>query len=240
MNIALIGYGKMGQIIEQLALEAGHAVPLIIDQDNQDELTTENLRRVDVVIEFTRPESAPANILRCLEAGVPVVCGTTGWMVHFGEIEKQVHALEGTLFYASNFSIGVNIFFALNRYLARLMQAQEVYAVAMQEIHHTKKLDAPSGTAITLAQGILDEIPRLESWVSGTVAGDSELPIESIREGEVPGTHVVEYRSAIDTLTIRHEAHGREGFARGAIQAATWVLGKKGVYNMGDLLGLTI
>lgn len=240
MNIALIGYGKMGQIIEQLALEAGHTVPLVIDQDNQDALTTENLKKVDVAIEFTRPESAPANILRCLEAGVPVVCGTTGWMAHFSAIEKQVHASAGTLFYASNFSIGVNIFFALNRYLARLMHEQDVYAVAMKEIHHTKKLDAPSGTAITLAQGILEEIPRLESWISGTTVGASELPIESIREGEVPGTHIVEYRSHIDTLTIRHEAHGREGFARGAIQAASWVIGKKGVYNMGDLLGLTI
>lgn len=247
MKIAIIGYGKMGKTIERLALAAGHTVPVVLDypaEEGNPATNQENwismLQTVDVAIEFTRPEAAPANITLCLEAGVPVVCGTTGWLDHYQDIARLVEARAGTLFYASNFSIGVNLFFALNRWLARLMQDKPDYRAALTEIHHIHKLDAPSGTALTLAQGLLEEIPSLEKWALQPEYTPGVLPIQAIREGEVPGTHLVEYRSAVDSITIRHEAYSREGFAQGAIHAAEWVLGKKGIFNMGDMLGLAI
>lgn len=248
MKIAIIGYGKMGKTIERLALNAGHSVPVILDnppgaesvEADRKESWIARLQTVDVAIEFTRPEAAPTNIEWCLDAGVPVVCGTTGWLADYARVAKLVEEKNGTLFYASNFSIGVNLFFALNKYLARLMNHQTDYGVSLTEIHHIHKLDAPSGTALTLAEGILEELPGLEKWELGALSAPGVLPIEALREGEVPGTHIVEYRSDIDSIMIRHEAYSREGFAQGAIHAGAWVIGKKGIFQMKDMLGLSI
>ncbi len=237
MKIVLIGYGKMGKAIEKIALTEGHEVVLKIGSDNVAELTKAGLQQADVAIEFSRPETAFANIQLCLEAGIPVVVGTTGWLDHWEEAKSLCVKQGGALFVASNFSVGVNIFFALNRYLAKLMEQQAQYEVTMEEIHHTQKLDAPSGTAITLAEGILAEISRKKSWVKGDDGNAAEIPIVSKREGQVPGTHKIQYLSEIDTLTIQHEAHSREGFARGALQAAGWIIGKKGAFGMSDMLG---
>lgn len=239
MKIALLGYGKMGKTIEQLALADGHAVALRIDLDNLDDLTTANLQQADVAIEFSRPESAFRNVMQALEAGVPVVCGTTGWLDRLEEARQFCREREGAFLYASNFSIGVNLFFALNRYLARLMAPQGQYDVRMEEIHHTQKLDAPSGTAITLAEDIIRELPRKKIWSGDAVtASDDVLLIASKRIGQTPGTHEVTYASPIDTISIRHEAHSREGFARGALLAAGWLIGRKGCFGMNEVLGI--
>jgi len=244
MKIALLGYGKMGKAIEGLARGAGHEIILRIDDGNLDDLKEENLQSADVAIEFSRPEGAFENIRTCLEAGVPVVSGTTGWLDRFEEAKVLCREKNGAFLYASNFSIGVNLFFALNRYLAELMAGQEQYDVAMEEIHHTQKLDAPSGTAITLAEAILQRLRRKEDWVSiegekedKAKPGQNDIPITSKRIGQVAGTHEIAYRSDIDTITIRHEAHSREGFARGALQAAEWIVGKEGVFEMSDMMG---
>lgn len=236
MNIALIGYGKMGKTIEQLALAAGHQVVLRIDVNNGADLNSENLNQVDVAIEFTRPESAFQNIVCCLENGVPIVSGTTGWLDHLEEAKQLVEKYQGGLFYASNYSIGVNIFFALNRYLAKMMKQYGQYEVSMEEIHHTQKLDAPSGTAITLAEGILDELPHKKGWINTAATDGEDLPIISKRIDKVPGTHEVAYQSTVDNITITHTAHSREGFARGALAAAEWMVGKVGFYGMEDML----
>lgn len=236
MKIALIGYGKMGKTIENMALDRGHRVVLKIDVDNRDQLTAGRLAGADVAIEFTRPESAFSNIVAALEAGVPIVSGTTGWLDRLEEVKTVCAREKGAFFYASNFSIGVNIFFALNRYLARMMEQHPQYDIELEEIHHTQKLDAPSGTAITLAQGILDEISRKKFWVNEKDINPKALSILSKRIDPAPGTHEINYRSEIDSITIRHTAHSREGFAEGALMAAEWIVGKQGVFGMSDML----
>ena len=235
MKIALLGYGKMGRIIESLAPDEGGQVVLRVDRDNLQDL--DQLNTADVAIEFSQPESAPGNILRCLEAGVPVVCGTTGWTGRLDEIKEYCDSKGGAFFYASNFSIGVNVFFALNRFLAERMNQWPTYDVKLEEIHHTQKLDAPSGTAITLAGDIIRRLDRKEKWVNGEASDEKELPILSRRVDPAPGTHRVIYSSAIDEIEIRHEAFSREGFARGALKAARWIIGRKGCFGMDDMLG---
>lgn len=237
MKIAIIGYGKMGRAIEALALEAGHEVILRITAENTAELTAENLKKADVAVEFTRPETTVSHLLLCFQCGVPVVSGTTGWLDELPRVLQAREEHNGGFFYASNFSIGVNITFAVSRVLARLMQDQTSYEVAMEEVHHTQKLDAPSGTAITLAKDILQEIKRKTSWVNRAEHEEQELPIVSRRIEGVPGTHEIRYTSDVDTITLRHEAHSREGFARGALKAAEWMMGKSGYFGMSDLLG---
>lgn len=238
MNIALIGYGKMGKTIERLAIAAGHSVPLKIGRDNTGDLNAERLKVVDVAIEFSRPENAFENICRCLEAGVPIVCGTTGWLAKIETVKALCLERKGAFLYASNFSIGVNLFFALNRQLAQLMANYPQYEPNLLEIHHIHKLDAPSGTAITLAEDLMALHPEKQKWVNTFSGAPNELAILSERIGEVPGTHEVRYVSPIDTITIRHEAHSREGFAHGALVAAEWIVGKEGCFEMRDVLGL--
>lgn len=237
IKIALLGYGKMGKTIDQLATADGHEIVLKIDKDNVEDRTAENLQKADVAIEFSQPDSAFDNIKACLESGVPVVAGTTAWLDRLDEAKALVEKHQGALFYASNFSVGVNIFFAINRRLAEMMNDHPDYGVSMEEIHHTQKLDAPSGTAITLAEGILENMERKSGWAEGGEPQENEIPIISKREGMVPGTHIVSYHSSVDTITIKHEAHTREGFAKGAILAASWVVGKQGYFGMSDLLG---
>jgi 4-hydroxy-tetrahydrodipicolinate reductase len=237
MKIALLGYGKMGRAIEQLALEAGDEIVLRIGSQEAGSLSAAALQAAEVAIEFSRPERAFGHIQLCLEAGLPVVCGTTGWLERMAEARALCEKRQGALFYASNFSIGVNLFFALNRYLAQLMRSQPQYGVGMEEIHHIHKLDAPSGTAITLAEAILQELPGKSEWVNQPPADPGQLFINSVREGEVPGTHQVRYDSPTDSILICHEAHSREGFARGALQAAHWLPGRQGYFEMRDMLG---
>ena len=245
MNLAIIGFGKMGKTIKNLAEKAGDIVVLTIDLENRHEFTPENLRKADVAIEFSRPETAFENIRTCLEAGVPVVCGTTGWLDRFEEAKTICEAREGAMFYASNYSIGVNVFFAVNRYLAKLMEGQSQYDVRMEEVHHTQKLDHPSGTAITLAKGILESFAKKTNWQTHLQTTENEqfsqsdevLNIVSKRVENVPGTHVVTWESGIDTLEISHTAHSREGFAAGAIAAARWLVYKQGCFGMKDMLG---
>ena len=236
MNLALIGYGKMGHIIEQVARQRGHQIVCTIDKDNQADFASAAFASADVAIEFTMPAVAVDNYRRAWTAGVPVVSGTTGWTAQLPAIRREVEQGGHTLFWSSNFSLGVNIFFELNRHLAQLMNRFPNYEPSLTEIHHTEKKDAPSGTAITLAEGILAELPRKEKWVLGAKTSDSELPIEAIRQGQVPGTHTVRYDSAEDCITITHEAKSRAGFALGAVLAAEFVKGRKGFFTMHDML----
>ena len=236
MNLALIGYGKMGHIIEQVARQRGHQIVCTIDKDNQADFASAAFASADVAIEFTMPAVAVDNYRRAWTAGVPVVSGTTGWTAQLPAIRREVEQGGHTLFWSSNFSLGVNIFFELNRHLAQLMNRFPNYEPSLTEIHHTEKKDAPSGTAITLAEGILAELPRKEKWVLGTKTSDFELPIEAIRQGQVPGTHTVRYDSAEDCITITHEAKSRAGFALGAVLAAEFVKGRKGFFTMHDML----
>ncbi len=238
MKIALIGYGKMGRIIEKIALSRGHQVLLRIDIQNADELNAANLARVDAAIEFTGPHSAFTNVMKCLEAGTPVVCGSTGWLDRFEEVSNYCLQHEGGLIYASNFSIGVNIFFEMNRRLAALMKHHKEYEVSLTEIHHTEKKDAPSGTAITLAEDILSISDIKKDWVNHTATKPDELTIISERRDPAPGTHAVKYSSSIDDIEIIHTAHNREGFATGAVLAAEFIAGKKGVFGMKEVLGI--
>lgn len=238
MKIALIGYGKMGKEIERIALERGHEVVLKIDIDNQHELTVENLEKADAAIEFTIPSSSIANYNLCFEAGIPVVSGTTGWLDQKEVVYNNCKVKDGTFFYASNFSVGVNIFFAVNQKLAQLMATRSEYNVEMKEIHHTQKLDAPSGTAITLAEGIIEHMPVKTKWVNQHTDQENELGIISEREGVVPGYHAVKYESDVDTIEIIHNAKSRGGFALGAVLAAEFSFGKKGILGMNDLLNL--
>lgn len=238
MKIGLIGYGKMGKEIERIALDRGHEIVLIIDINNPEDLTTENLKKADVVIEFTVPASAIKNYMLCFEAGVPVVSGTTGWLEKRDEIHQACKTANGTFFHTTNFSLGVNIFFAVNKRLAQLMANRSEYKVEMKEIHHTQKLDAPSGTAITLAEGILENIPTKKSWVNQSTENSDELGIISEREGQVPGTHIVNYDSEVDYIEITHCAKSRKGFAFGAVLAAEYSVGKKGILSMNDLLNI--
>ncbi|MFK7797041.1 MAG: 4-hydroxy-tetrahydrodipicolinate reductase [Aureispira sp.] len=240
MKIALLGYGKMGRFIERLALEQGHEVVLRIDRDNAADLTPTQLQLAEVAIEFSQPNTAFNNIMQCLKAGIPVVSGTTAWLEDYPKVVDWCQTNGGAFFYASNFSIGVNIFFELNQHLARLMDAQPNYKVALEEIHHTQKLDAPSGTAVTLAEGILERVERLERFAlqqeAQATSEDGCIPITAHRIGDTPGTHVVSYESKVDTLEIKHTAKGRAGFASGALMAAQWIIGKEGIFGMADLL----
>lgn len=238
MKIALIGYGKMGKEIEKIALSRGHEIVLKIDLNNPDELSLPNLKKADVAIEFTIPDSAINNYKMCFEAGIPVVSGTTGWLKELTTVHELCEKLNATFFYASNFSLGVNIFFAINKKLAGLLSQRSEYKVEMTEIHHTQKLDSPSGTAITLAEGIIENIENKKSWVNKATTNDEELGIISVREGQVPGTHIIKYDSEVDYIEIEHCAKNRIGFALGAVLAAEFSFGKKGVLNMNDLLNI--
>lgn len=236
MKIALIGYGKMGHEIERIALERGHQVVCTIDVDNLADFQSERFRSAEVAIEFTRPETALENYRNCFKANVPVVSGTTGWLEHMEEVKSACNNGQ-TFFYASNFSLGVNLFFALNKKLAEMMNAFPVYDVRMKEVHHTQKLDAPSGTAITLAEGILEQLDRKSNWVNGSAETTDQLAIVSERTGQVPGFHEITWESEVDTITISHDAKSRAGFALGAVLAAEFTATKKGFIGMTDLLG---
>jgi 4-hydroxy-tetrahydrodipicolinate reductase len=237
MRIALIGYGKMGKAIEKTALKRGHEIVLKIDVENNQDMTSENLARADVAIEFTGPASAADNLMKCADAGIRVVCGSTGWLEKYDEVKKSFEKKGTAFLYASNFSIGVNIFFELNKKLAQLMAPHPEYAVDMTEIHHTQKKDAPSGTAITLAEQVLQEIPALKNWVNRAAENPGELPIHSERTDPAPGTHAVKYHSTIDDIEIIHTAHSREGFAGGAVLAAEFLQNKRGIFSMKEVLG---
>jgi 4-hydroxy-tetrahydrodipicolinate reductase len=238
MNIALIGYGKMGKTIEQIALERGHKIVLKIDINNAADLNAANLAKADVAIEFTSPESAFANVMQCLQAGTPVVCGSTGWLEHYPEAEQLCTQKKGSLLVASNFSVGVNIFFEINKRLAELMRTHKEYEVSMEEIHHTQKKDAPSGTAITLAEQILEKTDSKKVWVNRQSQSAGELSIISKRIDPAPGTHTVKYHSSIDDIEIIHTAHNRQGFALGAVLAAEYIHDKQGCFTMKDVLDL--
>ncbi len=238
MKIALIGYGKMGKAIEGVAARKGHEIVVIAGRQDSPPLTAALLQKADVAIEFTGPSTAAGNLLKCAEAGVPAICGSTGWTAKLDEVKQIFTDRHTGLVYASNFSIGVNIFFELNRKLASLMAAHPEYAVSLKEIHHTQKKDAPSGTAISLAEQVLHEIPALKTWVNHQATADSELPIFSERTDPAPGTHEVRYTSAIDDIEIIHTAHNREGFAGGAVLAAEFLKGRQGIYGMKEVLGL--
>lgn len=236
MKIALIGYGKMGKEIEQILIARGHTIPLIIDLNNTNDLDAAHLQKVDVAIEFTTPSTAYGNVVKCLEAGVPVVCGTTAWLDKLPEVEQLCKEKNGAFFYASNYSIGVNIFFEINRRLAQLMNRFGEYDVTIEETHHTQKKDAPSGTAVTLAEGVLENLDRKQKWVCGTTTVPEELEIVAIRRSVVPGTHTVTYESDVDALSITHMAKSRRGFALGAVLAAEFLHGKTGIFSMKDLM----
>ncbi|MGE4586856.1 MAG: 4-hydroxy-tetrahydrodipicolinate reductase [Mangrovibacterium sp.] len=238
MKIALIGYGKMGKTIEKIALDRGHQVVLTIDVDNQNEMTEENLKKADVAIEFTMPSSALNNYIRCFQSGIPVVSGTTGWLDRREEVIRKMQHYNGTFFYASNFSLGVNLFFELNRRLAALMAKRPEYLVSVEEVHHIHKLDAPSGTAISLAEDLIGLHPGLGSWTLDAPGQKDQLQITAVREGEVPGIHRICYESDVDCIRIEHSAKSREGFALGAVLAAEFCLGKKGLLSMNELLNL--
>lgn len=238
MNIALIGYGKMGKAIEEIALQRGHSIVLKIDFENLQDYTKENLQKADVAIEFTGPHSAFENVMRCLQYDVPLVCGSTGWLDKWVDVKKMCEDVDGTLLYASNFSVGVNLFFELNKYLASLMGRHPEYDVSMEEIHHTQKKDAPSGTAITLAEQVLANINSKKNWVNAATTQADELPIISKRIDPAPGTHSIKYSSTIDDIEITHTAHSRTGFATGAVLAAEFLKDKKGIYSMKEVLGL--
>jgi len=233
MKIALLGYGRMGKEIEKIALERNHEIVIKTNGDEKIDIT-----KADVAIDFSMPEVAYANISNCIKHQIPVVSGTTGWLEKYNEIVAYCHEKEASFLYASNFSLGVNIFFELNRQLAKMMNSLEDYTLSIEEIHHTKKLDAPSGTAITLAEGIIENSIK-EGWeLSEATSSDKKIPIIAKRIPDVPGTHTVSYHSIIDSIKIKHTAHSRKGFALGAIIAAEWLADKKGVYSMKDLLNI--
>ena len=236
MKIALIGYGKMGHEIERILLSRGHEIPLIIDFDTTDRLTAENLAACDVAIEFTTPGTAYENIMTCLKSGMPVVCGTTAWLDRLPEVTALCEAQKGAFFYASNYSIGVNLFFAINRKLAEMMNRFPEYDVTLNEVHHVQKKDAPSGTAITLAEGIIENLHTKNEWVNDIPATAEQIEIHSVREGDVPGIHAVCYESKDDRIELRHTIKNRRTLALGAVIAAEFLCGKHGVYTMDDLL----
>jgi len=237
MNIALLGYGKMGKAIEKIAVERGHHIVQKIGRND-----VLNPKGVDVSIDFSLPEAAVTNISASIANGIPVISGTTGWLEDYDKVVALCREKKGAFIYASNFSVGVNLFFELNKKLARLMNKREDYQIGLEEIHHTQKLDAPSGTAITVAEGVIEN-SHYNNWKLTTenkqTFSNTDVPIHAVREGKVPGTHTVTYKSPIDTLKISHEAHSREGFALGAVVAAEWILGKKGVFSMGDVLNIS-
>jgi 4-hydroxy-tetrahydrodipicolinate reductase len=244
MKIALLGYGKMGKIIEKIATDRKHEIVLKIDFDNQHELTVENLQKADVAIEFTTPSSVISNINHCFEAGVPIVVGTTGWYDQLEEIKELCENKDNSLLYATNFSVGVNIFFHINKLLAKVMNNYPYYEVQVEEIHHTQKLDSPSGTGITIAEGIIENLDAKKGWANVLVADgkdnddnvkNDELMIESYRMDSVPGTHTVIYDSEVDSIEFKHTAHNRNGFALGAVLAAEWLKDNKGFHSVNDM-----
>lgn len=242
MKIAILGYGKMGRIIEKFATDRGHEVVLKVNVENTEDLNIENLQKADVAIDFSTPDSALSNIELCFDANIPVVVGTTGWYGHLQDVKNKCLSGNNTLLYASNFSIGVNVFFFVNKVLAKIMNKYPQYEVQVEEIHHTEKLDSPSGTAMTIAEGILSELERKNEWVNELVGSGEELIaktdqllIESHRIEDVPGTHTVIYSSEVDDIEFKHKAHSRAGFALGAILAAEWLQDKKGFYNITDM-----
>lgn len=236
MKIALIGYGKMGHMIEEMALQRGHEIVLRIHADNLEEFTETNLAKADVAIEFTGPHSAFENVSRCLNYGVPTVSGSTGWNEQLEEAKRFAQEQNRAFLHASNFSIGVNIFFQVNKLLAKLMSSQPSYEISLKEIHHTQKLDSPSGTAVTLAEQVLQALRRKKDWVNGPSSAPEELSIISERIDPAPGTHHVKYTSSIDDIEIVHTAHNRQGFSLGAVLAAEFIAGKQGVFTMDDVL----
>ena len=232
MNIALFGYGKMGKMIEQTAIERGHSIVAKVEVDT----TNIDFSNMDVAIDFSMPDAAFQNITNCIENGVPVISGTTGWLEDYDKAVTLCKEKNGGFIYASNFSLGVNVFFELNAYLAKMMKSLDQYQVTMEEIHHTQKLDAPSGTAITLAEGVIEN-SNYKGWKLDQ-GHREEIVITSKRISETPGTHTVDYTSKVDTIDIKHTAHNRNGFALGAVIASEWIIGKKGVFSMKDVLGL--
>ena len=238
MNIALIGYGKMGKTIETIALKRGHEIVLKISSQNPQDLNDEELKKADVCIEFSTPETAFSHVQSCLNAGVPTVCGTTAWLDKLQEAEDICSQQDTSFIFASNFSIGVNLFFRINEMVAQLMAPHHAYRVSMEEIHHTQKKDAPSGTAVTLANTILENQFNMHKWVNHPSDKKSELAIVSKRIDPAPGTHLITYKSEIDEIQLTHTAHSREGFAYGAVLAAEFIAGKKGIFQMNDVLGI--
>lgn len=236
MNIGLIGYGKMGKEIEKIAIERGHQILFKFDLDNQEEFTFENLKKLDVAIEFSQPDAAFDNYMKCFDAGIPVVSGTTGWTDKMPAIIAECEKNGKTFFYASNFSIGVNIFFKVNRQLAALMNSVQGYDVSIDEIHHTEKKDAPSGTAVTIAEDIIAGFAGKKIWVKEVASDNTQLAVRSFREGTVPGIHSVKYESEVDYIQIKHSAKSRKGFAEGAVLAAEFTKNNKGFLTMDDLL----
>jgi 4-hydroxy-tetrahydrodipicolinate reductase len=233
MKIILLGYGKMGKTIERVAINRGHEISARIDIDNQSDFDD---AEGDVAIEFSHPDAAFDNITRCLTRKLPIVCGTTGWLKRKSEIENLCNKVNGTFFYASNYSLGVNLFFKINEYLAKMMNGFPEYEILMDEIHHMEKKDAPSGTAISLAEGILKNVTRKKSWVSKKTTKADEIYIGSFRIDQVPGTHIVKYESPVDDIEIKHTAHSRDGFALGAVLVAEWAQNKQGILSMDDFL----
>ncbi len=240
MRIALIGYGKMGHMIEEIAKERGHEVILRINIDNTEDFTQQNISKADVAIEFTGPTSAYENVKKCIDLGVPIVSGSTGWNAKLEEVKKYVIEKNGSFLHTSNFSIGVNIFFEVNKLLARLMATQPAYEVELKEIHHTAKVDAPSGTAVSLAEQVLAHLPRKTKWVKDMPEKKEDLYILSERIDPAAGTHFIKYRSEIDDIEIIHTAHSRKGFAMGAVLAAEYIYNKKGIFSMQEVLGITV
>lgn len=238
MKILIIGYGKMGRTIEEVARQRGHEIAGIIDQDNAADLAGFSAQNADAAIEFTHPEAAFHNISYCLQHGIPITSGSTGWLSRMPEVKQICQENQGAFFYASNYSVGVNLFFHFNEYLASLLQQYPAYRVSLKEIHHTQKIDQPSGTAITLAEGILPHYREKKGWVNEPASGDEYLEIISERTENVVGTHVVHYDSSVDTIEISHVAHSRAGFAEGAVMAAEWLQERKGIFGMKDLLNL--
>ena len=238
MKIAILGYGKMGKEIEKIAVSRKHTIGLIIDINNAQDFTIENLRSCDTAIDFSIPASAYQNIMTCFEAGIPIVSGTTGWLERYDDVTVQCNQLNGSFFYASNYSLGVNIFFSINKKLAEIMNRFTDYDVSMEEIHHTQKLDAPSGTAITLANDIIKLVDRKSTWkLKEDINSPDILSIEAKRIENIPGTHIVNYDSPVDYIEIKHAAKSRQGFALGAVLAAEFLFNKKGIFGMKDLLG---
>jgi 4-hydroxy-tetrahydrodipicolinate reductase len=238
MRILLIGYGKMGKTIEQMALSKGHQIAGTIDHTNAGSLADYTTGNTDVAIEFTHPEAAFNNISYCLTHGIPIVSGSTGWLEYFDKAAELCQHHKGAFFYASNFSVGVNLFFHFNEYIAGKMQAYPAYQVSVREVHHLQKVDQPSGTGITTAEGIINNYPNLNGWVNEESDEKAKLSIISEREPDVVGTHIVTYSSEVDKIELGHIAHSRAGFAEGALMAAEWLIGREGVYGMKDLLNL--
>ena len=238
MQLCLIGYGKMGRAIEQIALERGHKITLVIDTHNPADLSNENLQNCNAAIEFTMPQSAVHHIKTCIDAGIPVVSGTTGWLSEKKNVEEYCRQKNGTFLYASNFSIGVNLFFEAAKDLSKIMKNQEGYGVSIRETHHTQKLDAPSGTAITLSEEVSSVLEQFDGFSLNEEAVDAKMPIYALREEDVPGTHELVFRNEIDEISLKHIAFNRNGFALGAVVAAEYIFDKKGVFTIREILKL--